>query len=202
MGIQEIKKKIVDDALAKARELVFAAEKKKREALEETRLEAEAIRASELAKAREEADKIMRQASSKARLDRLRETAELEKILMDAVIMRAKEKTYSLEKPSLERVMIGAIIDSGARGNERVVLSDRLSKLRTQSFLKTLNSFAKQKGIEGNFSFGENIKSQEDIELLGDGYRVIISIEDILREEGAEMQKEVLKILEGKSKHG
>lgn len=203
MGIEEIKRKIIEDAESEAKKIIEEAQRKKEAALEEARHQAEKMKQEAIRKAHEDAERHMKTTISQSQLESIKEMSDFEKQIVREVYRQAYEKFLSLDRSKLEKAFISAILQSGASGNEEVMFSKRLKKsICTPSFLKTLNGAAKKAGLAGNFKFGSGEAVDSDIELAGPKYRILISIEKLLEDEGSAIEKKVIGILKGDHEYG
>ncbi len=200
MGIEQIKKKVIEDAESEAKRIIEEAKEQKAKAIQEARNEAERLTAELVQKANEEAERLIRTTISQAQLESLREISDLERKILTTVFEQALQKFFHLEKDLLENFLINAVINSGSRGDEEVLFSSNLREIAHKSFIKKLNMKAKEKGRRGDYRLGVSEATGADIELAGDGYRILISVKETLQEEGPELEKEILRLL--KSDHG
>lgn len=201
MGIEDIKRKIIEDSESEAEAIIKEAQQKKEDALEEARRHAEEMKAEAIKKAHEEAERLIRTTVSQAELESIREVSDLERKMVTSVFKQALENLLSLNKDLLEDVLVSAILNSGSVGGEKVVLSKRFLKILPEPFIKKLNLKAREVGLKRRYRFSTQEATDADIELLGEGYRILISFEKILAEEGPELEKGVLQIIKGDREH-
>jgi vacuolar-type H+-ATPase subunit E/Vma4 len=196
VGIEEIKNKIIEDAKAEAELVIEHARARARALVAEAEQRGAAEAARILAEAHERARRLEERTRIESVIEKQKARADLECRLMAQVFERAREAFFSLPKTELESALIGAILSTESRGTETVRFSPALKQCANKRFLTKLNSAAAESGRpKPAFSFDREPASRADIELIGDGYVILVSIEDEFKNIDPEVRKSIISLL-------
>lgn len=189
MSIEKIIEKIILDAEKEAKEIIESAKKQAEEELkefeEQKKIEAQVI----IEKAKKETENVKNRMTSRIELEKRRFFSEALDKMVNEIILLASEKLLKLSVQDQKLLFANIILDSGAKGSEKIRFSERLKKLATKEFLTELNRRAKAKGLPPDFSVEDKTADEGDIELVGDKYTIKIDLKSIIEEERSQITK-------------
>ncbi|MCR4402586.1 MAG: V-type ATP synthase subunit E [Firmicutes bacterium] len=162
-ALEKMQEKILQDAKAKADEIVAAATAEAQAIVAEAREEATRKRDEVLARGKENADEEMRRALTLAELDARKQLLATKAALIDEVFQEARKRLTSLEPGRYRAYLKRAILEAVESGEEEVVLSARdLESVGPEVVSEVNAELAKQgrkgalrlSGVPGGFTGG------------------------------------------------
>lgn len=124
-ALEKMQEKILEDAKARADEIVNAATAEAQAILAEARAEAARRRDEELARGKEKADEERRRTLTLAELDARRQVLATKAALVDEVFQEARKRLASLEPARYRAYLKQAMLEAVESGEEEVVMSAR-----------------------------------------------------------------------------
>jgi V/A-type H+-transporting ATPase subunit E len=161
MALEDILKKIEEDARAEGDALVSLGRAEAESIRQKARKEAEQLRAELMQKAKERAKSHADRIQVLAGLDQRKEVLREKKKLVDDAFAKAKESIRKFPPNQYLAFLRPLILKEVETGNEEIIVSSEQRYLFTQEFLKSLNDeLGREKGHfrlsgeTGNFSGG------------------------------------------------
>jgi vacuolar-type H+-ATPase subunit E/Vma4 len=161
MALEDILKKISEDARAEADSLVSVSRAEAESLREKARKEAETLRAGLMRKAKERAENHADRVKVLAGLDQRKEILKEKKRLLDETFEQARKRLLNLSPGEYLAFLKPLILKTVESGNEEIIPSAAQKNLFTPDFLKSLNDalgiekgHLRLSGESGNFSGG------------------------------------------------
>ncbi|MCD6507639.1 V-type ATP synthase subunit E [Candidatus Poribacteria bacterium] len=198
MALEDILRKIEEDARREADKILSEARARAEEILHSAEQEAERIRENLLEEARREAQTHKSRLISMAQLDMRKEILQEKQNLIDQVFQIALERLLRMEDEEyreLIREMLKQVVE---HGDEEIILCERDKSRISQGFIQTLNKELESEGKPGKLTIAEETGDFSGGFILRRGkIELNNSFDALLQAAKDEMRSELSQILFG-----
>lgn len=144
-GIEELKKRIIDEENENAKKIIADAELEALKILDKASMDSESILKKSKDKAAIDANSLNMRIISKAQLDARNMLLQAKLEMIDIVINKAKLKIYNMDKDSYSTFIEKLLLKNVQSGDEEIILGDKDKERVDISVIENVNN--KLKGI-------------------------------------------------------
>lgn len=197
-GTDKIKARILEDAQAKASEIVAQARKEAQEILNQAKSEAAQKKADILKKAEADGNEAYRRLLSTAELEGRKELLRARQEMVEAAFRGALQKIVDLPDREYQKLLEDMVVRAATKGNGEILLSEKDRSRIDKDFLSNINKRLKDAGIEGNLVLSkDSIRTSGGFILRSGDMEVNSTFEILFGMLKPELENEVVKILFG-----
>lgn len=197
-GTDKIKARILEDAQAKASEIVAQARKEAQEILNQAKSEAAQKKADILKKAEADGNEAYRRLFSTAELEGRKELLRARQEMVEAAFRGALQKIVDLPDREYQKLLEDMVVRAATKGNGEILLSEKDRSRIDKDFLSNINKRLKDAGIEGNLVLSkDSIRTSGGFILRSGDMEVNSTFEILFGMLKPELENEVVKILFG-----
>lgn len=202
MSVENIVKKILDDAQTEARSIAERGEREAGKLTLEFDREEKELKEAALKKTRSEADEIVKRRVSSARLEGRKRVLGEKDMIMGEVYADVKERILALPDDKYLDFLKKLVVTNGVGGDETIMFSPKDStrfKGKLPQWEKDVAQEAKNQGKKGIITISSETRSIEGGLVLSQGRTEInLSLDVILGEAKYTLEGEVTRILFGR----
>ncbi|HEX30665.1 TPA: hypothetical protein ENG04_11350 [Candidatus Poribacteria bacterium] len=198
MALEDILRKIEEDARREADKILSEARARAKEILHSAEQEAERIRENLLEEARREAQTHKSRLISMAQLDMRKEILQEKQNLIDQVFQIALERLVGMEDEEYRELIREMLKQVAEHGDEEIILCERDKSRISQGFIQALNKELESEGKPGKLSIAEETGDFSGGFILRRGkIELNNSFDALLQAAKDEMRSELSQILFG-----
>ncbi len=198
MALEDILRKIEEDARREADKILSEARARAEEILQGAEREAEQTRQNLLEEARREAQTHKSRLISMAQLDMRKEILQEKQSLIDQVFQRALERLVGMEDEEYRELIREMLKQLVEHGDEEIILCERDKSRISQGFMQALNKELESEGKLGKLTIAEETGDFSGGFILRRGkIELNNSFDALLQAAKGEMKTELSQILFG-----
>ncbi len=195
-GSERLKQKILEEASLKAQANIQKAEAEASQitkaAKEDANIKKQEIISRAINEAQERKKRLIAGAELEARKERLKTKQE---IIEDA-FSKAIQKLLNLPDSEYEKILVDMILESVAKGDEEIIVSDTDKKRLSRDFIKDVNEKLIQKGMKGHVKISKEARGYTGGIIIKTGdVEINNSFEAIVRMQRDKIEAEIVKVL-------
>lgn len=197
MGLEDITKRIIDDAEEQAKQIKKQAEDSAKEFIKVAEEEVKVSKAESLAVAEREAANEKKRLLALARLEARKIILGKKQEAIEAAFEKTKALLASLPQDRYRKFLLERLLKE-ATGQEEIIVASRDKDYFTTAFLDEVNSKLQKMGKSGNLKLSDEKRDIEGgfVLKLG-GIEVDSSLDAVVNSSREELEEEVIKILFG-----
>ncbi|AGC67369.1 V-type ATP synthase subunit E [Thermoclostridium stercorarium subsp. stercorarium DSM 8532] len=155
-GTEKIKAKILEDAEARAGQIIKEAEAEAREIKENALKEAERKKAEILKKGETDGKEIYRRMLSEADLEGRKEVLRTKQDLVEEAFRKAMDRLCGISDRDYQNLLVNMIVEAAKGEDGEILLSEADKKRIDKDFVKNINRKIKDCGKEGKLVLAED----------------------------------------------
>ena len=195
MGLEDITKRIIDDAEKEANKIRKEAGNKAEEFIKEAQGETETTRAKSLGEAKEQAVNEQKRLLALARLGAKKTILSEKRQAVEAAYNKAETLLASLPQDKYRQFLKRTLLRE-ATGNEEIIVALGDKDYFNQAFIDEVNAELRRSGKDGNLAVSSEVrKIKGGFILKSDGIEVDSSLDTLVNSYREELEAEVVKIL-------
>lgn len=196
MAKERITQRIIEEARARAAEIVAGAEENAKAASLKVRQEADAASDAILSKAKNDATEKQRRAVVVAELESRKNELAVKRGVLDAAYEKATAAFRKLDAPAYQNAYLKIVLASLSKGTESIAPAEKDKDTLGADFIKMVNKALQDKGMPGDVKLSD---ARRDIDgglvILDAGMEINYSVESVMRSCREETEGDVAKIL-------
>ena len=195
MGLEDITKRIIDDAEKEASKIRKEADNKAEEFIKEAQGETEATRAKSLGEAKEQAVNEQKRLLALARLGAKKTILSEKRQAVEAAYNKAEALLASLPQDKYRQFLKRTLLRE-ATGNEEIIVALGDKDYFNQAFIDEVNAELRKSGKGGNLAVSSEVrKIKGGFILKSGGIEVDSSLDTLVNSYREDLEAEVVKIL-------
>ena len=196
MAIEDILRKIRNEAEAKADEIIRNAESEKESILKKAKEEAALLKEKLLKEGKDSAAQDRKRKITMANLEARKEILALKQKLIEKAFEKALEKLCSFSAEEYRRAVKKMLISAVTSGEEEIIISAADEKKLTPDFIGGVNEALKKGGRKGNLRFSPQKRNIRGGFILRDGRKEVnLSFDSLIEEKRDELEGSLIGII-------